>query len=101
VFAESCQQLRLEQHLGRHHHVVRHELARFDGEEIDTAGDGFLALFTGPARAIRCAAAASAGEVLVSATTRDLVAGAGLVFKDRGEIELKGIGVRRLYVATP
>jgi len=130
--------------LSRHHHVVRHELARFDGEEIDTAGDGFLALFTGPARAIRCAlairdglaelglevragihtgeverprgggprgisvhtgariaAAGSAGEVLVSATTRDLVAGAGLVFKDRGEIELKGIGVRRLYVATP
>jgi pimeloyl-ACP methyl ester carboxylesterase/class 3 adenylate cyclase len=128
--------------LGRHHDVVRHELARFDGEEIDTAGDGFLALFTGPARAIRCAlairdglaelglevragihtgeverprgggprgiavhtgariaAAGSAGDVLVSATTRDLVAGAGLAFGDRGEIELKGIGVRRLYVA--
>lgn len=130
--------------LGRHHHVVRHELSRFSGEEIDTAGDGFLALFTGPARAIRCAlairdglaelglevragihtgeversrgegprgisvhtgariaAAGSAGDVLVSATTRDLVAGAGLVFADRGEIELKGIGVRRLFAAAP
>lgn len=129
--------------LGRHHQLVRHELARFGGEEIDTAGDGFLMLFDGPARAIRCAlairdglaelgldvragihtgeverprggaprgisvhtgariaAAASAGEVLVSATTRDLVAGAGLVFADHGEIELKGIGVRRLFVAT-
>jgi len=129
--------------LGRHHQLVRHELARFGGEEIDTAGDGFLTLFDGPARAIRCAlairdglaelgldvragihtgeverprggaprgisvhtgariaAAASAGEVLVSATTRDLVAGAGLVFADHGEIELKGIGVRRLFVAT-
>ena len=129
--------------LERHHQLVRHELARFGGEEIDTAGDGFLTLFDGPARAIRCAlairdglaelgldvragihtgeverprggaprgisvhtgariaAAASAGEVLVSATTRDLVAGAGLVFADHGEIELKGIGVRRLFVAT-
>ncbi len=129
--------------LARHHQLVRHELARFGGEEIDTAGDGFLALFDGPARAIRCAlairdglaelgldvragihtgeverprggaprgisvhtgariaAAASAGEVLVSATTRDLVAGAGLVFADHGEIELKGVGVRRLFIAT-
>ncbi len=129
--------------LARHHQLVRHELARFGGEEIDTAGDGFLALFDGPARAIRCAlairdglaelgldvragihtgeverprggaprgisvhtgariaAAASAGEVLVSATTRDLVAGAGLVFADHGEIELKGVGVRRLSIAT-
>ena len=34
---------------------VRRQLARFSGEEVDTAGDGFLALFDGPARAIRCA----------------------------------------------
>ena len=40
--------------LARHHEAVRAELARFGGEEIDTAGDGFLALFDGPARAIRC-----------------------------------------------
>ena len=129
--------------LGRHHQLVRRELERFGGEEIDTAGDGFLVLFDGPARAIRCAlairdgltelglevragvhtgeverprggeprgisvhigarvaAAGSAGEVLVSATTRDLVAGSGLAFADRGEVELKGIGARRLYAAT-
>ena len=128
--------------LGRHHRVVRSELERFTGEEIDTAGDGFLALFDGPARAIRCAlairgglaelglevragvhtgeverprgggprgisvhtgariaAAGSAGDVLVSATTRDLVAGSGLAFEERGEVELKGIGARRLYAA--
>jgi class 3 adenylate cyclase len=129
--------------LERHHELVRHELARFGGEEIDTAGDGFLALFDGPARAIRCAlairgalaglglevragvhtgeverprgggprgiavhtgariaAVGSAGEVLVSETTRDLVAGSGLEFADRGEVELKNLGVRRLYAAT-
>jgi hypothetical protein len=38
--------------------------------------------------------------VLVSVTTRDLVAGSGLEFSDRGEIELKGIGVRRLYAVN-
>jgi hypothetical protein len=41
----------------------------------------------------------SAGDVLVSVTTRDLVAGSGLAFEDRGEAELKGIGTRRLYAA--
>jgi len=129
--------------LEQHHQLVRRELARHGGEEIDTAGDGFLALFDGPARAIRCAirirdglaelgldvrsgvhtgeverprgegprgiavhtgariaAAGSAGEVLVSVTTRDLVAGSGLEFRDYGEIELKGIGPRRLYAAA-
>jgi len=129
--------------LERHNDAVRRELARFGGEEIDTAGDGFLTLFDGPARAIRCAfairdalrplgldvragvhtgeverpsggkprgiavhvgariaAAAGAGEVLVSATTRDLVAGSGLVFADCGEHELKGLDEkRRLYAA--
>jgi class 3 adenylate cyclase len=118
-------------------------LNRFSGEEIDTAGDGFLALFDGPARAIRCALAiraelarlgldvragvhtgeverqnggkprgiavhlgarimslGGAGEVLVSTTTHDLVAGSGLEFEDRGEHELKGIpGARRVYAA--
>ena len=126
-----------------HNDAVRRELERFSGEEIDTAGDGFLALFDGPARAIRCALAireelgalglevragahtgeverrtgdkprgiavhvgsrvmssAGTGDVLVSATTRDLVAGSGLEFEDRGEHELKGIeGARRLYAA--
>ncbi|HEX6725427.1 MAG TPA: adenylate/guanylate cyclase domain-containing protein [Gaiella sp.] len=41
--------------LARHHGAVRRELRRFSGEELDTAGDGFLAAFDGPARAIRCA----------------------------------------------
>jgi class 3 adenylate cyclase/pimeloyl-ACP methyl ester carboxylesterase len=43
--------------LGAHHAAVRRELARFGGREVDTAGDGFLATFDGPARAIRCACA--------------------------------------------
>jgi pimeloyl-ACP methyl ester carboxylesterase len=129
--------------LASHNQAVRSELARFSGEEIDTSGDGFLAFFDGPARAIRCALAlreslrrlglevragvhtgeverragskprgislhvgarvmslADAGEVFVTATTRDLVAGSGLEFEDRGEYELKGIeGARRLFAA--
>jgi len=47
--------------LERHHALVRRELARFRGEERDTAGDGFFATFDGPARAIRCAQALVAG----------------------------------------
>ena len=130
--------------LASHHESVRRELARFSGEEIDTAGDGFLASFDGPARAIRCALAigdalrrlgldvragvhtgeverrsgekprgialhvgarvmslAGAGEVLVSSTTRDLVAGSGLAFEDRGEHELKGVeGPRRVFAVS-
>lgn len=129
--------------LASHNAAVRRELARFSGEEIDTAGDGFLAAFDGPARAIRCAlgireslrtlgldvragvhtgeverragekprgiavhvgarvmSLAAAGDVLVSSTTRDLVAGSGLEFEDRGEQELKGIeGRRRVFAA--
>jgi pimeloyl-ACP methyl ester carboxylesterase len=129
--------------LGSHNERIRRELERFSGEEIDTAGDGFLAAFDGPARAIRCGLAirdalatlgldvragvhtgeverragdkprgialhvgarvmslADAGEVLVSSTTRDLVAGSGLEFEDRGEHELKGIeGARRVFAA--
>src|SRR5438105_5241658 len=41
--------------LDRYRELVRDELGRFRGREIDTAGDGFLATFDGPARAIRCA----------------------------------------------
>jgi class 3 adenylate cyclase len=128
--------------LASHNDLVRRELTRFSGEEVDTAGDGFLALFDGPARAIRCALAirdvlepldlpvragihtgevqrpggnkprgiavhvgarvmslAGAGEVVVSQTTHDLVAGSGLEFDDRGEHILKGVeGPRRVYV---
>ena len=119
--------------LARHHAVVRQELTRFGGREVDTAGDGFFATFDGPARAIRCAdairevlsrfqldvrvgvhtgecelvsdkpagiavhtgariaAEAGAGEILVSSTVKDLVAGSGIIFEDRGERSLKGI----------
>jgi class 3 adenylate cyclase len=43
--------------VGEHHRRIRARLARFQGRELDTAGDGFFASFDGPARAIRCAAA--------------------------------------------
>jgi class 3 adenylate cyclase/pimeloyl-ACP methyl ester carboxylesterase len=130
--------------LAQHNAVVRRALARFRGEERDTAGDGFFATFDGPARAIRAAqaivadvrplgldlragvhigecelhegklagialsvgariaAAAAAGEVLVSGTVRDLVAGSGLRFEERGECELRGVpGTWTLYAAVP
>jgi class 3 adenylate cyclase/pimeloyl-ACP methyl ester carboxylesterase len=126
--------------LERHNTLVRRELQRYRGREIDTAGDGFFAAFDGPARAIRCAkavvegtaglgvevraglhtgecevlgdkltgiavhtaarvaATASPGEVLVSATVRDLVAGSGITFAERGEHALKGLPDRlRLF----
>jgi pimeloyl-ACP methyl ester carboxylesterase len=119
--------------LDRHHRDVRRQLTRYRGREIDTAGDGFLASFDGPGRAIsaaiairdgadrdglairvgvhtgeveihgpkfagitvhvgaRIAATARPGEILVSRTVRDLVAGSGLVFADRGLHTLKGV----------
>jgi class 3 adenylate cyclase len=125
--------------LERHHGLVRRRLAEFDGEEIDTAGDGFFAAFDGPRRAIECArklaedvgslglqirlgvhtgecelldkkpsgiavaigarvaAEAQPGEVLVSSTVKDLVAGSEIAFEDRGLRELKGLGEWRLY----
>jgi class 3 adenylate cyclase len=126
--------------LEEHHALVRRQLARFRGREIDTAGDGFFASFDGPARGIKCASAianalqdlgvevraglhtgecevvdgkvagiavhigarvaaeAAPGEILVSSTVKDLVAGSGLQFEDRGERELKGVpGEWRLY----
>jgi class 3 adenylate cyclase len=129
--------------LEQHHAVVRTQLTRARGSEVDTAGDGFFASFDGPARAVRCAKAivdgvrdlgidvrsglhtgecelvdgkisgiavhtgarvaghAGAGEVLVSSTVKDLVAGSGLEFEDRGVHELKGVpGEWRLYAAV-
>jgi pimeloyl-ACP methyl ester carboxylesterase len=126
--------------LERHNALVRRELLRHRGREVDTAGDGFFATFDGPARAIHCASAivdgvrelgvsvraglhtgecevadgkvagiavhtgarvaarANAGEVLVSSTVKDLVAGSGIEFVERGAHELKGIpGEWRLY----
>ena len=124
----------------QHHAVVRRQLVRFSGREVDTAGDGFFAAFDGPARAIRCACAirdavrqlgltvraglhtgecqvldgkvggiavhigarvagqAEPGEVLVSSTVKDLIAGSGIRFQDRGSHPLKGVpGEWRLY----
>ena len=129
--------------LDRHHALVRKELVRYRGREIDTAGDGFLASFDGPARAVRFASRvqeavrelgieiragvhtgecelhgeklagvaihvgariaglAGPGEVLVSSTVRDLVAGSGLTFEDRGERELRGLPDRwRIHAVT-
>ena len=76
--------------LERHRAVVRRELMRFQGREIDTAGDGFLAAFDGPARAVRCALA-------VCSATRDL----GLDLRagiHAGEIELMGKNIGGIAV---
>jgi class 3 adenylate cyclase len=130
--------------LDEHHRLVRRELERYRGQEVDTAGDGFLSTFDGPARAIRCARAiadsvrslgfeiraglhtgevelqgsgiagiavhtaarvvslAQPGEILVSSTVKDLVAGSDIAFVARGERELKGVpGTWQLYAASP
>ena len=127
-----------------HDRLLRSELNRFRGREIDRRGDGFLAIFDGPARAIRCALSivervhelgiqvraglhtgeldvtesgiagiavhtgarvmslAGADEVLVSSTVKDLVAGSGLSFTERGTHELKGVpGTWRIFRVDP
>jgi class 3 adenylate cyclase len=113
--------------------MVREVIHQYRGREINTSGDGFLATFDGPARAVRCASAirdtvrslnlevrcglhtgecelvgnditgiavhtgarvaalAAPGEVLVSQTVRDLVAGSGLVLEECGTYTLKGV----------
>src|ERR671924_1356287 len=79
--------------LEAHESAVRRELARYGGREVDTAGDGFLATFDGPARAIRAACA-------IRDSVRGLVAGSGISFEERGEHELKGVpGTWRVYAA--
>jgi DNA-binding SARP family transcriptional activator/pimeloyl-ACP methyl ester carboxylesterase len=128
--------------LTRHDRLVRAQLARSRGREVDIGGDGVFAMFDGPARAIRCASAiadgskalgldvragvhtgeveraegsvrgiavhvcaqiavaASPGEVLVSSTVKDIVAGSGITFQERGEHELAGVpGSWRLFAA--
>ena len=130
--------------LDRHDQLVRRELARFRGREVKNLGDGVLATFDGPARAVRCAssiaqtvqplgitvcsgphtgeielkrddiggiavhiaarvaAVAVPGESLVSSTVRDLVAGSGLRFADRGFHALRGLPEEvHLYTAMP
>jgi YVTN family beta-propeller protein len=67
----------------RHHALVRRELKRFGGKEIDTAGDGFFAIFPKPAEAIRCAVAISDSVRSLGIEIR-----AGLHI---GEVEVSGI----------
>lgn len=128
--------------LDRHDEAVRQQLQRFRGHEVKNLGDGFMATFDGPARAVRCASAiadtvqqlgiavrgglhtgeielkgddiggiavniaarvaaiAGPNETLVSSTVRDLVAGSGLRFEDRGRHALKGLPEEvQLYTA--
>jgi class 3 adenylate cyclase len=119
--------------LNQHDALVSRELERHRGRKVNPTGDGILATFDGPARAVRCAQAicdgmqalgidvraglhtgevelrgddiggiavhigqrvsalAGPGEVLVSRTVTDLVAGSGLEFEERSEHELKGV----------
>jgi class 3 adenylate cyclase len=129
--------------LDEHDRIVRRLVEQHRGRVVKTTGDGVLALFDGPGRAIRCAlslesalarlristraglhtgeviergddvagiavnaaarvmAEAAAGEVLVSRVVVDLVAGSGVEFAERGEVELKGLpGPWRLYAAS-
>ena len=133
---------RWRERLDRFEETVRGQLVAHRGEFISRAGDGILATFDGPARAIRCArdirdtvrrsgldvrcglhtgevtrrngdvtgiavhigarvsAAASPGEVLVTRTVRDLVAGSGISFDERGEHSLKGVSEAWALYAT-
>jgi class 3 adenylate cyclase len=119
--------------LGQHDQILRAQIEKFRGREVKALGDGFLATFDGPARAVRCAtnmiesvrpldlqvrsgvhtgevevkgdditgiavhiaariaALASGGQVLVSSTVRDLVAGSNIRFVEQGAHALKGI----------
>jgi class 3 adenylate cyclase/pimeloyl-ACP methyl ester carboxylesterase len=129
--------------LADHDALVESEVERFRGRKVKSTGDGVLATFDGPGRAIRCACAigeavrslgidvraglhsgeiefqgddvagmavhigarvsalAGAGEVFVSSTVKDLVAGSGIDFEDRGEHDLKGVpGSWKLYAAA-
>ena len=129
--------------LNRHDALVERALTRFRGHLVDKTGDGILATFDGPARAIRCATTiiesirgiglevraglhtgeveirgdrlagiavhiasrvsdqAGASEVLVSSTVKDLVAGSGISFADRGNHVLKGVPNEwQLFAAT-
>ncbi len=129
--------------VARHHRAVRAQLKQHRGREIDTAGDGFFAIFDRPAQAILCAldiieslrqlgieiragihvgevevsggraggiavhtaarvlGSAQPGEVVVTATVRELVAGSGIEFAERGATTLKGIpGEWRLFTVV-
>jgi class 3 adenylate cyclase len=141
--AASLGDRRWQELLSTHDALVRAEIERFRGRPVKSTGDGIMATFDGPGRAIRCATAiresvrslgievraglhtgeielhgddiggiavhiaqrvsclAGSGEVLVSRTVTDLVAGSGIEFADRGEHELKGVpGMWRLFAVT-
>ena len=126
--------------LDRHDALVGRSLERYRGRKVNPTGDGMLAVFDGPARAVQCACAVrdgvealgievragvhtgevelrgddvagvavhigarvaslgGAGDVLVTRTVTDLVAGSGLEFADRGEHDLKGLpGAWQIY----
>jgi class 3 adenylate cyclase len=143
VIAREMGDLRWQELIRRHHAIVRRELKRFGGHELDTAGDGFFAIFDSPGAGIRCAVALTEavrevgleiraglhsgeveidhdkpggiavntaarvmsvgghGEVLVSQSLRDIVAGSSLRFEDHGVHTLKGIeGEWRLFLVT-
>ena len=130
--------------LDRHDALLRRQLLRFGGQEVKTTGDGMLARFDGPARAVgwarsaieaaaelgvqlraglhtgecelrgtdlaglavhvaaRIGDLAAPGEVLVSAVVRDLVAGSGITFAERGTHPLRGLAERwALFAAGP
>jgi class 3 adenylate cyclase len=128
--------------LEHHNAVVRRELERHRGRELNTTGDGFFATFDSPTLAIRCAAAArdavrqlglelragihsgecevhgqdlrgiavhvgarvaaaaGAGEILVSSTVSELVAGSDIRFTERGRFALKGVERERELFAA-
>ena len=77
--------------LDRHNQVVRQQIGRFRGQEIKTLGDGFLATFDGPARAVRCASAIAETVQPLGIAVR-----AGL---HTGEIELKGDDIGGIAVS--
>ncbi len=84
--------------LSSHHVVIRRQLDRFRGRELDTAGDGFFASFDGPARAIRCARAISDSVRELGLEVRAGLHTSGIAFGDRGTAEFKGLpGVWQLY----
>ncbi|HKS30791.1 MAG TPA: adenylate/guanylate cyclase domain-containing protein [Chthoniobacterales bacterium] len=129
--------------LESYYRLVRSEFGHYRGRETNTAGDGIMASFDGPARAVRCASAIASrvkqlglevragvhtgevqvmgdniggiavhiasrvqsesapGEVMVSSTTKDLIAGSGISFQPRGERDLKGVhGTWHLYAVV-
>ncbi|WP_428641692.1 adenylate/guanylate cyclase domain-containing protein [Roseibium sp.] len=142
--AEALGDQRWAEKLEAHDTVVREELRRFRGREVKSLGDGFLATFDGPGRAVKCAleicetlrrqgievraglhtgevemtnedvrgiavhmasrvaSQASAREVLVSRTVRDLVAGSGIGFNSLGPKQLAGFQEpMEIYAAAP